>query len=174
MTDQTNPINSGPAGRTVEHSAVTLSQVIMPAQAGPGGIFAHGGEIIKLMDTAAGLTALRHSRSQVVTLRVEGINFLHPVRVGNLVTVKSKMTFASKSAMEIQVRVIAEHFLKETMWEALTAYFIFVAVDDLGKPREVPPLIVSSEEERKLFKAGEERYTTCRIDDHYKTLCAID
>ncbi len=174
MTDQTNPNNSEREGRTVSHSVVTLSQVIMPAQTGPGGIFAHGGEIVKLMDTAAGLTALRHSHSQAVTLRVEGINFLHPVRVGNLVTVQSKMTYASQSTMEIQVRVLAEHVLKETVWEALTAYFIFVAVDELGKPTQVPPLIVSSEEERKLFEAGEERYTTCRIGDHYRTLCALD
>jgi len=174
MTDQTNPTNSELEGRTVDHSAITLSQVIMPAQTGPGGIFAHGGEIMKLMDTAAGLTALRHSHSQVVTLRVEGINFLHPIRVGNLVTVRSKMTYSSQSTMEIQVRVIAEHVLKETAWEALTAYFIFVAVDDLGKPKPVPPLIVSSEEERKLFAAGEERYTTCSIDDRYRILCSID
>ena len=74
-------------GYTVNHSAVTLSQVIMPMHANPGGIFAHGGEIIKLMDTAAGLAALKHSRSQVVTLRIEGINFIQPIRVGNFVTV---------------------------------------------------------------------------------------
>ncbi len=174
MTDLTNSNNSEPEGRTVDHSEISLSQVIMPAQTGPGGIFAHGGEIIKLMDTAAGLTALRHSHSQVVTLRVEGINFLHPIRVGNLVTVHSKLTYASKSSMEIQVRVIAEHVLKETAWEALTAYFIFVAVDESGKPKQVPPLIVSNEEERILFEAGKERYTTCRLDDHSRVLCAID
>ncbi len=174
MTDLTNPNSSEPDGRTVAHSAVTLSQVILPAQTGPGGIFAHGGEIIKLMDTAAGLTALRHSHSQVVTLRVEGINFLHPIRVGNLVTVQSKMTYTSRSSMEIQVRVIAENVLKETAWEALTAYFVFVAVDELGKSKQVPPLIVSNEEERILFEAGKERYTSCRLDDHSRTLCAID
>jgi acyl-CoA hydrolase len=174
MNDHPEPINSELEGRDVAHSEVSLSQVIMPAQAGPGGLFAHGGEIIKLMDTAAGLTALRHSHCQVVTLRIEGINFLHPVRVGNLITVKSKMTFAGKSVMEIQVRVIAEYVLKERVWEALTSYFIFVAVDEFGKHKEVPPLIVSSEEERKLFEAGRERYTTCRLDDHYKILCAID
>jgi acyl-CoA hydrolase len=174
MNDRPEPAGSELEGRTVAHSEVTLSQVVMPSQTGPGGVFAHGGEIIKLMDTAAGLTALKHSHCQVVTLRVEGINFLHPVRVGNLVTVKSKMTFAGKSAMEIQVRVIAENVLKEEAWEALTAYFIFVAVDELGKPKQAPPLIVSSEEERKLFEAGLARYTTCRIDDHYKTLCALD
>jgi acyl-CoA hydrolase len=174
MTDKTSQISSEMEGRTVDHSAVTLSQVIMPAQTGPGGIFAHGGEIIKLMDTAAGLTALRHSHSQVLTLRVEGINFLHPIRVGNLVMAKSKMTYAAKSAMEIQVRVTAEHVLKETVWEALTAYFIFVAVDESGRPKPVPPLIISTEEEHKLFEAGDQRYNTCRIDDHYKILCAIE
>lgn len=174
MTDQTNLSDSELEGRNVEHSAVTLSQVIMPVHTGPGGIFAHGGEIMKLMDTAAGLTALKHSHCQVVTLRVEGINFIHPVRVGNLVTVYSQMTYTSQSTMEIQVRVTAEHVLKEQVWEALTAYFIFVAVDEAGNPKKIPPLIVSSDEERKLFEAGKVRYSTCRIDDHYKTLCAID
>lgn len=174
MNHDTDPIYPELKGKTVAHSEVTLSQVIMPAQTGPGGVFVHGGEIVKVMDTAAGLTALKHSHCQVVTLRIEGINFLHPVRVGNLVTVKSKMTFAGNSAMEIQVRVIAEHVLKELVWEALTAYFIFVAVDESGKPLQVPPLIVSSEEERKLFEAGRERYTSCRIDDHYRVLCALD
>lgn len=169
---QTTP--NGQEGRTVNQSAVTLSQVILPVHTGPGGVFAHGGEIIKLMDTAAGLTALRHARSQVVTLRVEGINFLHPIRVGNYVTVHSKMTYASQSSMEIQVIVTAEHVLKEQCWEALRAYFVFVALDNEGKPKKIPALIVQTEEERKLFEAGEERYSTCRIDDHSRTLCAID
>ncbi|UCF94362.1 MAG: acyl-CoA thioesterase [Desulfobacterales bacterium] len=161
-------------GRTVAHSAVTLSQVIMPVHTGPGGVYAHGGEIIKLMDTAAGLTALRHAHSPVVTLRVEGINFLQPIRVGNYVTVTAKLTYTSQSSMEIQVRVTAEHVMKEKVWEALTAYFIFVALGEDGKPKKVPPLIVQTDEERRLFEAGEERYHTCRIDDHSKILCAID
>jgi acyl-CoA hydrolase len=169
---QTLPTES--KGRTVNESEVTLSQVILPMHTGPGGVFAHGGEIIKLMDTAAGLAALRHARSQVVTLRVEGINFLHPIRVGNFVTVHAKPTYASQSSMEIQVIVTAEHVLKERRWEALRAYFIFVALDDEGNPKKVPALIVQTEEERKLFESGEERYSTCRIDDHYRTLCAID
>jgi acyl-CoA hydrolase len=174
MTDNTDQVNSETEGRTVDHSIVTMSQVIMPGQSGPGGIFAHGGEIIKLMDTAAGLTAVRHAHSQVLTLRVEGINFIHPIRVGNLVTAISKLTYVSKSAMEIQVRVTAEHVMNETLWEALKAYFIFVAVDESGKPRQVPPLILKNDEERRLFQAGKQRYETCRIDDHYRVLCAID
>jgi len=171
---QMNSGNVDLEGRTVDHSAVTISQVILPIHTGPGGVFAHGGEIIKLMDTAAGLAALRHAHTQVVTLRVEAINFIHPIRVGNYVTVTARLTYTSQSSMEIQVKVTAEHVMKEQEWEALTAYFIFVALDENGKPQKVPPLIIETEEERQLFNAGEERYTTCRLDERSKILCAID
>ena len=174
MNPQGNSQNSNLEGRTVEHSAVTLAQVIMPEHTGPGGVYAHGGEIIKMMDTAAGLAALRHAHSAVVTLRVEGINFLRPIRIGNYVTAKARLTYTSQSTMEIQVTVTAEHVMKEKIWEALTAYFIFVALDEEGKPKKVPPLIITTDEERKLFEAGEERYNTCRLDEHSKTLCAMD
>lgn len=166
--------NSEREAKTVEQSRVTISQVFLPQHTGPGGVYVHGGEIIKLMDTAAGLAALRHSRSQVVTLRVEGINFYHPVRVGNYVTVQAKLTFVSSSAMEVQVKVTAEDVMRDKSWEALTAYFIFVAVNMEGKTKKVPPLIVSTDEERRLFDDGESRFTTCRIDEQSRTLCALD
>ena len=174
MSDEAAKEKAELEGRSVAHSAVTLSQVIMPAQTGPGGVYAHGGEIMKMMDTAAGLAALRHSHSAVVTLRVEGINFYHPVRVGNYVTVNARLTHTSRSTMEVQARVTVEHVLKEKVWEALTAYFIFVALDEEGNPKNVPPLIVSTEEEKRLFAAGEERHNTCRIDEHFRTLCAVE
>lgn len=174
MKEQSISEDSGFEGKTVEQSKVSLSQVFMPQHTGPGGVFVHGGEIIKLMDTAAGLAALRHSQSQVVTLRVEGINFYHPIRVGNYVTVQAKLTFVSSSAMEIQVKVTAEDVMREKSWEALTAYFIFVAVDKDGKTKKVHPLIISSEEEQRLYDNGESRYNTCRIDEQSRTLCALD
>jgi acyl-CoA hydrolase len=174
MDENTDQQGLESEGRTVDHSTVVMSQVFMPQHTGPGGVFVHGGEIMKLMDTAAGLAALRHCHSQVVTLRVEGINFHYPVRVGNFVTFEAKLTFVSKSSMEIQVKVVAEDVLREKSWEALTAYFIFVAVDDKGKTKIVPPLIVSTEAEQKMFDEGESRYSTCRIDDLSRTLCALD
>lgn len=174
MTPLSDHHKADPEGRTVAHSAVTLAHVIMPVHAGPSGIYAHGGEIIKMMDTAAGLAALKHARTAVVTLRVEGINFLHPVRVGNYVTVDAKLTFASRSTMEIQVKVTAEDVTKEKKWEALTAYFVFVALKKDGTPVAIPSLIPINDEERKRFKAGEERFSTCRIDEHFRTLCALD
>jgi acyl-CoA hydrolase len=161
-------------GKTPDQSAVTLANVMLPSQANPSGVFIHGGEIMKFMDNAAGVAAVKHARSPVVTLRAEGINFHHPIRVGNLVSVSARLTYTGTSSMEVQVRVEAEDLLKSTRWEAITAYFVFVAIDDYQKPIPVPPLVVTTEEERRLYKAGEERYTTCRIDEQAKILCAVD
>jgi acyl-CoA hydrolase len=161
-------------GKSVDQSSVTMSQVMLPVHANPSGIFAHGGEIMKLMDTAAGVAAARHSHSPVVTLRAEGINFYHPVRVGNFVTVSARLTYTGASSMEVQVKVLAEDILTDKKWEALTAYFIFVAIDKEQKPIPVPPLIITTDEEKQLYEAGEERHHTCRIDEQSRILCAID
>jgi len=174
MPVQTDGQKAEREGRTVAHSAVTLAEVIMPVHAGPSSVYAHGGEIIKLMDTAAGLAALKHARTAVVTLRVEGINFIHPIRVGNFVTVDAKLTFTSRSTMEIRVKVTAEDVAGEKKWEALTAYFIFVALNKDGTPAKIPPLIVLNDEERQRYEAGKERHSSCRIDDRFRTLCALD
>ena len=161
------------AGRSVAHSQVTMSQVMLPMHAGPAGVWAHGGEVIKLMDTAAGLAALRHAHSPVVTLRIEGLNFLKPIRIGNFVTVDARLTYVSKATMEVQVRVKAEDVLHEKEFEALTAYFLFVALDAEGKTSEVPPLLVAGEEEERLFEEGRIRHDVCRLDDHSRALCAL-
>ena len=100
-------------GRTVEHSTVIMSQVIMPEHAGPGGVFAHGGEIMKIMDTAAGVAAVRHSHSSIATLSVEGMTFKYPVKVGNYMIVTAKLTYVSNATMEVQVKIIAENIIKE-------------------------------------------------------------
>lgn len=160
-------------GRDVEHSRVTMSQVILPVHTGPGGVWAHGGEVIKLMDTAAGLAALRHAHSPVVTLRIEGINFLRPIRVGNFIVVEADLTYVSASTMEVRVRVTAEDVLHEKSFEAITAYFLFVAIGEDGKSHPVPPLILRTEEEHRLNEGGRLRHNECRIDEHGKMMCAI-
>lgn len=159
--------------RPVSHSQVTMSQVMMPAHAGPAGVWAHGGEVIKLMDTAAGLAALRHAHSPVVTLRIEGLNFLKPIRVGNFVTVQARLTYVSRSSMEVQVRVKAEDVLHEKEFEAMTAYFLFVALDSDGNTKPIPPLLIEGKEEQKLFEEGRLRHDTCRMDEQSRALCAL-
>jgi acyl-CoA hydrolase/ferritin len=144
-------------GRTVGHSAVEMAQLMLPAQANPAG-FVHGGELMKLMDNAAGVVAARHAHSNVVTARVEDIIFHTPVRVGSLVIVKGKLVFTSRSSMQIRVEVETESIAQERRVPALTADFVMVAVDATGKPTTIPRLILQTEEEEKLFAAAEERY----------------
>jgi len=148
-------------GRDVAHSAITMSQVIWPDMAGRAG-FAHGGEIMKLMDGAAGVVAVKHSHRDSVTARVEGINFYLPIRVYDLVTVNACLTFVGRSSMEVLVEVWAENIAMETKVHALTAYFVMVAVDETGKPAEVPPLILTSDREKTLWEKGKKRYQACK------------
>ena len=148
-------------GRTVEHSAMTMTQMILPEHGGKGG-YAHGGEIMKLMDITAGIVALRHAHSDCVTARVEGINFYRPIRIGDLVIINAYLTFVGRSTMEIRVEVFREDVAKEKREHALTAYFVMVALDHKGKPTEVPPLILSTDRERELWEQGKHRYQTCK------------
>jgi len=144
-------------GRTVGHSAVEMAQLMLPHQTNPAG-FVHGGELMKLMDNAAGVVAARHSHANPVTAMVQDINFHNTVRVGDLVLVHGKITFTSRSSMEIRIDVEAEDLLTGKRRQALTAYYVMVAVDLQGKPVEVPPLIVITEEEDSLFNEGLARY----------------
>jgi uncharacterized protein (TIGR00369 family) len=146
-------------GRTVRHSALTMAQLMLPAQANPAG-FVHGGELMKLMDNAAGVTAGRHSNSYVVTAQVNDIRFLQPVRVGSLVLVYAKITFVGRTSMEIQIEVETENLFTGERMRALTSYYTMVAVDDEGRPKTVPPLMVYTEEEERLFNEGLQRYNS--------------
>ena len=138
-----------------------MAQVMLPDQANPSG-YVHGGELMKLMDNAAGVVALRHCHCNVVTALVHEINFLHPVRIGQLVLIHARITFASHSSMEVQLKVETEDLLTEKRVKSLTAYFVMVALDKNGKPVGVPPLIICTEEEDKLFKEGTLRYQARR------------
>jgi len=144
-------------GRTVLHSTTAMAQTTLPNQANPAG-FVHGGELVKMMDSAAGVAAVRHCQKNVVTARVEEINFYQPVRVGSLVLINAQLTFASRSSMEVRVELDAESPRTGKRSRALSAYFIMVGVDKDGNPTEVPPLLISTEEQERLFNEGEARH----------------
>ena len=148
-------------GRTVGHSEVWMAQVMLPDQANPAG-FVHGGELMKLMDNSAGVVAARHSRTNVVTGSVEDIRFHKPVRVGSLVIIHARLVFTSRSSMTVQVEVETEDLLAGTKTPALTAHFVMVALDAEGRPAAVPPLILSTEEEEKLFNEARAIYQARR------------
>jgi len=146
-------------GKTTGHSFIQMAQMMMPNQANPAG-FVHGGELMKLMDNAAAVVALRHSQSLVATAEVEDIIFKSPVHVGELVVVNARITFTSHSTMEVQINAIAENTLTSEKRQAFSSHYIFVAIDAEGKTVEVPPLIVITEEESRLYAEGLARYET--------------
>ena len=146
------------SAKTVAYSQLTMSLLMLPEHANPVGNV-HGGEIMKLMDNTAGVVAQRHARTQVVTLRVDQLEFLHPIRIGNLVTCKTRMTFVGRSSMEVTVEVFVEDLNQDQPARiALTAYFTFVSLDGQGVPQLVPALELVTEEEHRLFEAGRQRY----------------
>lgn len=119
----------------------------------------HGGEIMRLMDNVAGIAAIRHARTIVVTARVDNLEFHFPVHVGNLLTCHAKLTFVGNSSMEVFVEVLAEDLVKEgSTRTAATALFTMVALDENGQPKTIPSLKITNEEERKLYEEGRERY----------------
>jgi acyl-CoA hydrolase len=144
-------------GKTVRQSEVRMAQVMLPDQANPSG-YVHGGELLKLIDNAAGVVAARHGHRDVVLARIAEVNFLAAVEVGNLVLIHAYLTFVSRSSMEIRIDLDAESLLTGETRRANVAYLIMVAIDDEGKPAEIPPLLISTEEQQRLFEEGKARY----------------
>ena len=137
----------------------TLAQLVLPNQANPAGNV-HGGEIMKLMDSAAGVAAQRHSRSNVVTARVDELNFKHPVYVGNLVTCNAHVIYTGNSSMEVFVTVETENMMTGEKFVALTAFFTMVALDDNGKPKKIPQLEYPKDNyyETMLYLEGQKKH----------------
>ena len=148
---------STPEERTTGHSSMTLVQVMYPHQGNIAGNV-HGGEIMKMMDTAAGVVAARHAHSNVVTAKVEELNFLRPVHIGELVFAHARLVFVGRTSMEVRVEVETENLVTEKRHKALTASFIYISLDQTGKSIPVPPLLITTEEGERLFEEGRKRH----------------
>jgi acyl-CoA hydrolase len=117
----------------------------------------HGGEVMKLVDTAAGIAAIKHAGGMCVTVSMDEMSFLHPVHVGDLVTVKACVNDVGTTSLEIGVRVEVEDVISRERKHTSSAYLVFVALDPLGKPRPVPPLIAEGAEERRRQREAKMR-----------------
>lgn len=141
-------------GKPVKDSSVIMAQMMIPLDANPAGNV-HGGVVVKIIDEAAGVVAARHSRSNVVTASIDRMDFHDPVFVGDVLFFKASLNLVGKTSMEIGVRVEAENVITGVVRHAASAYLTYVALDPNGKPREVPPLILETEEEQR--RNGEAR-----------------
>ena len=137
---------------------IVISQVMMPSQTNPNGNV-HGGEIMKMMDSTAYAAARKYARANVVTARVDELEFHLPILIGDLVTCTAEIVFVGHSSMEIAVNVDVEDLDQEGKPQrALSAYFTMVALDRNSRPKSVPPLILDSDEAKRAFEDGRRRY----------------
>ena len=119
--------------------------------------YVHGGTVMKLCDEVAGLAAVRHSRSRVVTAGMDRMTFLEPIHIGELVTFTASVNAAWRTSMEVGVRVEAENPRTGELRHTNTAYLTMVALDDDGRPTEVPPIAASSPEELRREQEAQVR-----------------
>lgn len=137
-----------PTTRPVSFSRVSLSMAASAIHANILGNV-HGGEIMKLADSTAGAVAFRHSGGPAVTASMDEMTFLLPVRVGDIVQTYSQVNWAGRSSMEIGVRVEAQPWANaaDKPVHVASAYFVFVAIDDDGRPREIPGIATETPDE---------------------------
>jgi len=159
MSQHENPVKKSP-----RNSEIETVQLMMPSHSNPsvnsgkveiGNV--NGGAILNLIDNVAGLCALRHCRSRVVTASIDRMSFHHPVHVGELLILKARVNYVGRTSMEVGVRVETENLRTGDQQLTGTAYMTFVAVDDEGKPTPAPGLILETEEDKRRHEEAIER-----------------
>jgi acyl-CoA hydrolase len=136
------------APKPASASAVTISQLMEVTDANIAGNV-HGGAIMRLVDTAAALAAIRHSRGLCVTVSIDEMSFIEPVHIGDVVTIRAMVNDVGTTSLECGVRVEAEDPVSGVRVHASSAYLVYVAIDEEGRPRPVAPLLAESDDERR-------------------------
>jgi acyl-CoA hydrolase len=137
-------------------SATEMVQVVLPNDANPLG-FILGGTVMHLIDIAAAIACHRHTRSLLVTAAVDGLQFLHPIKIGDLIILKSRVTCTFKTSLEAQVDVFSEELLTGKRQLTSRAYLTFVAISQDGGRVPVPPLLAESDEDRRICEEARTR-----------------
>jgi acyl-CoA hydrolase len=135
--------------KRADESATEMVQVVLPNDANPLG-FILGGTVMHLIDIAGAIACHRHTRSLLVTAAVDDLQFLHPIKVGDLIILKSRVTCTFTTSLEVQVDVFSEETLTGRRQLTSRAFLTFVAVNESGERHPIPPLIVETEEERRI------------------------
>jgi uncharacterized protein (TIGR00369 family) len=144
-----------PTFRTVADSESTITELMIPSYANFGGKV-HGGILLSLMDKVAYVCASKHFGGYCVTVAVDGVEFLHPVEVGELVSLKASVNYVGRTSMIIGIRVEALQPKTGRLTHTNSCYFTMAAKDDQGQLAEVPGLVISTKEELRRFCEGKE------------------
>lgn len=143
-------------GKPVSASHISLAQLMQPEHANNLGNV-HGGWIMKLVDEAGALACIRHAQQRVVTVAVDQMVFREPIRIGDLVTISAEVSYVGRTSIEAEIQVMAENPLTGVVTHTNTAYLVYVALDENGRPTEVPPLIAENEAQRVRMEEGKAR-----------------
>src|SRR5262249_9636792 len=130
-------------------SATEMVQVVLPNDANPLG-YILGGTVMHLIDIAGAIACHRHTRTLLVTAAVDDLQFLHPIKVGDLIILKSRVTCAFTTSLEVRVDVFCEETLTGRRQLTSTAFLTFVAIDGNGEKLRVPPLVIETDEEKRV------------------------
>ncbi len=142
--------------KPVSASRISIAQLMQPEHANNLGNV-HGGWIMKLVDEAGALACMRHAQRRVVTVAIDSMQFRKPIKIGDLVLLTAEVTYAGHTSMEVEVLVHAENPITGERIETNTAYLVYVALDDGGRPVPVPPLLAETDAERQKLAEGRER-----------------
>jgi acyl-CoA hydrolase len=142
--------------KTPAESRVEMTELVMPGQTNAPGIL-FGGVVLAWMDVAAGVAAIRHSGGPAVTASIDRVDFLEPIRLGDIVVVRAQVNWTGRTSMEVGVRVDTEHPTTGQRRYTTKAYLTFVAVDDQGRPRPVTPIAPETDEEKRRFQDAQRR-----------------
>jgi len=144
-----------PAKRASE-SATEMVQVVLPNDANPLG-FILGGTVMHLIDIAGAIAGHRHTRSLLVTAAVDGLEFLHPIKVGDLIILNARVTCTFNTSLEVEVEVFSEETLTGRRQMTSRAFLTFVSIDRDGRHLPVPPLLIETAEDRRRCEEAHRR-----------------
>ena len=141
---------------TVRKSQVTMHELVLPNDTNNLGNVL-GGRIMHLMDICAAMSSYKHARSHVVTASVDNMNFLAPAKKGFILILKSSVNYVANSSMEVGVKIEAENPFTGQIKHTASAYLTFVALDESGRPREIPDIIPETDVQLRRYKEGKDR-----------------
>ena len=133
-----------------------MTQMVMPNDTNPLGNLM-GGNLLRWMDVAAGISAYRHTESVAVTAAVDNVSFTHPIKLGDIVTIKSRVTRSFNTSMEIHLEVFAQSARTGNEVKSNEAFYTFVALDADGNKKQAPQIEPETEEGQKLYDGAQRR-----------------
>jgi len=142
--------------KTPKETEAIMSEVVLPNDTNALNNL-RGGKILHWMDIASAIAAGRHAEAVVVTASVDNVSFENPIRVGDVVTIKAKVTRAFRTSIEVFIEVSAENLPTRTTYQCNTAYYTFVALDSNGRPKIAPTVTPETDEEKKHFDGAMRR-----------------